>query len=94
MSMVRYFCIRDPKSFLLCDRSGRNALHLAAQYSESVELLQTLLQTDEGMADCDYDNQCVKPLGMLCIRSEFLTFHDMVACLITVNSTVEVICNG
>jgi len=45
------------------------------------------------MTDLDFNHDQV-PLGMLCIRSEFLTFHDMVACLITVNSTVEVICNG
>jgi hypothetical protein len=30
MKMVRYFSLRDPKAFLLCDQSGRCALHLAA----------------------------------------------------------------
>ena len=42
LSMVRYFCLRDPKAFLFCDQSGRCALPLAAQYSERVEQLQAL----------------------------------------------------
>jgi ankyrin repeat protein len=97
MSMVRHFCIRDPNSFLLCDQSGRCTLHLAAQYSESVDLLQTLLQINEKMTNSDFEdiyNFGIKPLGLLCRRSEFPTFHDMLACLIAVDSTVEVICDG
>jgi hypothetical protein len=99
ISMVRYFCIRDPKSFLLRDQSGRCTLHLAAQYSESVDLLQTLLQINEKMADFefeDYDNDNfgIKPLGLLCRRSEFLTFHDMLGCLIAIDSSDEMICEG
>lgn len=31
--LVRNFC--DPKAFVLCDRLGRSALHMVAQYSES-----------------------------------------------------------
>jgi hypothetical protein len=73
MSMVKYFCIRDPKAFLLCDRSTRCALHLAAEYSESVELLQTILQIDQAMTkNSIYD---LKSLGSLCRRLEFPTFH-------------------
>jgi hypothetical protein len=39
ISLVRFFCIRDPRAFASCDQSGRCALHLVAQYSERVELL-------------------------------------------------------
>lgn len=46
MEMVRYFSLRDPKAFYLFDQKGRCAIHLAVQYSESVELLQTILQID------------------------------------------------
>jgi hypothetical protein len=97
MLMVRYFCLRDPKAFLLCDRSGRSALHLAAQYSESVELLQTLLQMDETMAKSSFQNEEeheTKPLGLLCRRIEFPTFHQMIACLIEVDSSVPIIYDG
>lgn len=98
ISMVRYFCIRDPKSFFLRDNKGRCTLHLAAQYSESVDLLQTLLQINEKMTEFFsgdngyYGNS--SPLGLLCRRSEFLTFHDMLLCLIDVDNTVEVIHDG
>jgi ankyrin repeat protein len=97
MSMVRYFCIRDPKAFLLCDRSGRCALHLATQYSESVELLQMILQIDETMVNSSVQNNDeneTKPLGFLCRRPEFPTFHEMVACLVEINSSVQVIYDG
>jgi hypothetical protein len=36
-----------PEASVLCDQSGRYALHLVAQYSESLELLQDILQIDQ-----------------------------------------------
>jgi hypothetical protein len=97
MAMVKYFCIRDPKVFQLCDQSDKCALHLAAQYSESVELLQTLLQIDETMTNMeaeDEDGFSPTPIGLLCRRRDFLTFHKMVACLIAADSTSAVIVHG
>jgi hypothetical protein len=97
MAMVKYFCIRDPKVFQLCDQSDKCALHLAAQYSESVELLQTLLQIDETMTKReaeDEDGFSPTPIGLLCRRREFPTFHKMVACLIAADSTAAVIVHG
>jgi hypothetical protein len=49
MSLVRYVSLRDPKAFILCDKRNRCALHYVAQYSESLELLQTVLQIDHTM---------------------------------------------
>jgi hypothetical protein len=49
MSLVRYLSLRDPKAFILCDKRNRCALHFVAQYSESLELLQTVLQIDHTM---------------------------------------------
>jgi hypothetical protein len=101
MSMVKYICALDRDAFLLCDQSERNTLHLVAHYSESVKLLKTLLQIDEAMPTKDFctgyyydDCDSTKPLGLLCRRHEFPTFHEMVACLIAANSTAEVILDG
>jgi ankyrin repeat protein len=97
MEMVRHFCICDPKAFLLRDQSGRCTLHLAAEYSESVELLQAMLQIDVTMTKCslDSDHEMERtPLGLLCGRFEFPTFHEMVACLIGANSSVAVVYDG
>jgi hypothetical protein len=98
MSLVRYFCVRNPKAFLLCDQSGRCALHLVAQYSESVELLQCILQMDSTMTKRHFDEsgtgEETTPLGLLCRRLEFPTFDKMVSCLIEVDSTVEVIADS
>jgi hypothetical protein len=100
ISVVRYFCVRDPKAFALCDQKGRCALHLVAQYSESVELLQYILQMDSKMAIKHFDEsgtgEETTPLGLLCRRLEFPfpTFDKMVSSLIEVDSTVEVINNG
>jgi hypothetical protein len=92
MSMVKYFCLRDPKAFLLCDQSMRCTLHLAAEYSESVELLQTMLQIDHSMTKSGFYD--TRPLGFLCRRLGFPTFHRMIVCLLEVDSSVEVIYNG
>jgi hypothetical protein len=101
VSVVKHICALDRDAFLLCDQSERNTLHLASHYSESVELLQILLQIDETMpmkdfCSSDYYDDCdsTKPLGLLCRRREFPTFHEMVACLIAANSTAEVMLDG
>jgi hypothetical protein len=50
MLMLKYFCIRDLDAFHLCDWEGNSGLHLAAENSESVELLQAMLQIDVEMS--------------------------------------------
>jgi ankyrin repeat protein len=98
LSLVRYFSLRDPKAFQLCDKSGRCVLHLVARYSESLELLQEILQIDPAMTNSDseeieygYEDGRYKPLGLLCARLEF---HSMVSCLLEVDSFVEVVYDG
>jgi ankyrin repeat protein len=100
MSLVRYFCLRDPRAFALRDQSGRCALHLAAQYSESLELLQEILQIDSKMTKAMFSMQDIfhrqntTPLGLICRRLEFPSFDKMVLCLIEADSSVEVIHDG
>jgi uncharacterized cysteine cluster protein YcgN (CxxCxxCC family) len=98
LSLIRYFSLRDPKAFLLCDKYGRSPLHFVASYSESLGLLQTVLQVDQTMTKEDsvncYDDKQFKPLGLLCERCDFPIFFEMLSCLIEVDSTIEVIYNG
>jgi ankyrin repeat protein len=98
VSLVRKMCIRDPQAFVLCDHSGKSALHMVAQYSESLEVLQSILQIDHSltskMVDGPYGEIKTTPLGLLCGRSEFPSFQDMVSCLIDIDSTVKVIYDG
>jgi hypothetical protein len=91
MSLVRYFCCCDPQAFLLCDQSDRCTLHLVAQYSESVELIQTVLQIDSTMTK--KLSKDVTPLGLLS-RRYHLSTSQMVSCLIEVDSSVKVVYNG
>jgi hypothetical protein len=46
ISLVRKVCLRDPQAFVLCDREGKSAFHMVAQYSESLEVLQSVLLID------------------------------------------------
>jgi hypothetical protein len=98
VSLVRKICIRDPQAFVLCDRKGKSALHIVAQYRESLEVLQIILQIDHSLTkkkvDGPYDNFETAPLGLLCGRSDFSSFHKMFLCLIEVDSTVDVIYDG
>jgi hypothetical protein len=98
LSLIRYFSLRDPKAFLLCDKYGRSSLHLVANYSESLGLLQTILQVNQTMTKEDSINYKDKytPLGLLCERCvfDFPRFFEMLSCLIDVDSTVEVIYDG
>jgi hypothetical protein len=45
-SSDKYSRVRDPKAPVLRDQSGRCALHLVAQFSESLELLKDILRID------------------------------------------------
>jgi ankyrin repeat protein len=83
--------ILDPKPPIMYDLSGRCALHLVAQYSESLELLQNVLQIDHKMTKFVFEGNDITPLGKLCRRPHFQTFDKMVLCLIEVDSSVEVI---
>jgi hypothetical protein len=87
--------LEDPKISVLCDQSGRCALHLVAQYSESLELLQDILQIDHKMTKSTFDNEDtgdeIPPLGLLCRRRHFPTFDALVLCFIEVDSSVDVI---
>lgn len=96
MAIVRYFCLRDLKAFLLCDQRGRCTLHLAAQYSESVELLQVILQVDQTMTKnhYPYSSDKIRPLGSLCRRLEFPTFQEMFSCLVAVDNSAELVCDA
>jgi hypothetical protein len=71
---------------------------MVAQYSESLEVLQCVLQIDHSLTkkrvDGPYGGRKSTPLGLLCARSEFPSFHDMVSCLTDIDSTVGVIFDG
>jgi hypothetical protein len=103
MSLVRNLSMRDMKAFtmLVCCgeyyTDGLNTLQLAAQYSESVELLKNLLQIDQSMAkvvdhDCDgsINKRSFTSLGFLCGRPHSIIFKKMIECLLEANSSIEV----
>jgi hypothetical protein len=89
---------KEADAFIMCDESGRCALHLVAQYSESIDLLQDILRIDHKMTKmvCEIEDtgEGIIPLGLLCRRSHFATFDEMVSCLIEVDSSVRVVFNG
>lgn len=94
---IALFTLRDPKAFLLCDQSGRCVLHLVTQYSESVELLQIMLQINQSMTRSvfkDNNRYGTYPSALLCERFKFPTFLEMLTCLIEVDSSVDVIYDG
>jgi hypothetical protein len=70
---------------------------MVAQYCESLEVLQSVLQIDHSLTKRrvvgPYDIKTT-PLGLLCGRSEFPSFNKMLSCLIEVDSSVRVIYNG
>jgi ankyrin repeat protein len=89
---------REGDAFIMCDENGRCALHLVAQYSESLKLLEDILQIDHKMTQMvfEIENTGVEstPLGLLCSRPHFSTFDAMVLTLIEVDSSIEAIFNG
>eukprot|EP00596_Hydrurales_sp_CCMP1899_P002044 CAMPEP_0119048860 /NCGR_PEP_ID=MMETSP1177-20130426/61454_1 /TAXON_ID=2985 /ORGANISM="Ochromonas sp, Strain CCMP1899" /LENGTH=484 /DNA_ID=CAMNT_0007025323 /DNA_START=386 /DNA_END=1840 /DNA_ORIENTATION=- len=98
MSLVRFFCLRNPKAFLLCDQYGRSVLHLIAIHSESLELLQSMLQIDHTMTKKKLADtpagEVNTALGLLCKRIEFPSFKERFNILIQVDCSVEVICDS
>jgi hypothetical protein len=84
---------RGGDSLIMYDESDRCALHLVAQYSESLELLEDILQIDQMVSETE-DMIEITPLGLLCSRPHFSTFDAMVLTLIEVNSSIEVIFGG
>jgi hypothetical protein len=81
ISLVRKICLRDPQAFVLSDHGGKSALHMVAQYSESLDVLQSVLQIDHSLTkkwvNGPYDDIKTAPLGLLCGRSEFPSFDKM-----------------
>jgi hypothetical protein len=74
-------------------------LHLAAEYSESMELLQIFLQLDKSVTIIKAGLHCEEttsqtPLGILCGRVESTARMSMIVCLIEVDHSVEVIENA
>jgi hypothetical protein len=80
-----------------CDKSGRCALHLVAQYSESLELLENILQMDHNMNEIASESEDTgletTLLGFLCRRCHFPAFNAMVLTLTKVDSSVDGIYN-
>jgi hypothetical protein len=86
---------REGDAVIMCDESDRCALHLVAQYSESLELLEDILQIDHKMtkmvSEIEDTGVQTTPLGILCSRPHFPTFVAIVLSLMEVDSSVEVI---
>mmetsp|Transcript_32284 Transcript_32284/g.30779 ORF Transcript_32284/g.30779 Transcript_32284/m.30779 type:complete len:659 (+) Transcript_32284:169-2145(+) len=102
LPLIKFFVEQDPIAFKLSCSSEdpeslgnypSHPLHLVAEYSESTELLQILLQLDESVIKIKAADYGVPhtPLGILCGRGESSVMTDMIACLVEVDSTVEVI---
>jgi hypothetical protein len=81
-----------------CVQKCRKKGPMVAQYCESLEVLQNILQIDHLLTkkrvNGPYYDIETTPLGLLCGRSEFTLFHKMLSCLIEVDSTVKVIYDG
>jgi hypothetical protein len=93
LPLLEYFYLYNPKAISLCDRSSRNVLHVIAQYSESLELLQYMLPKCCEMTKLQSVEK-VTPLGLLCRRLEFPAFDKMASCLIEADNSVAVIYDG
>jgi ankyrin repeat protein len=100
MSLMRYLSTHNNKAYTIrvcCGESykgSRNALQLAAQFSESVDLIRDLMQIDQSMTNKveSYSNQrSVTALGFLCGRSHSTSFNEIYELLIAANSSVEVV---
>jgi hypothetical protein len=98
LSLIRFLVEHNPMAFNARCSSDITIypLHLAAEYSESIELLQILFQLDKSvakiMAGSHYEDQTPHtPLGILCGRKESTARMDMIQCLIEVDSSVKVV---
>lgn len=105
MSLLSFFLKIHPGAFIISvggiEQHYREfqvyPLHIAAKYSESVEVLQKLLQVDTKITSTStnashYPNEFA--LGLLCKREEFPGFRDMLSCLLIVDSSTVVIENA
>jgi hypothetical protein len=78
-------------------KGGTNALQLAVEHSESVELLKNLLQTDSSLTKTAHQFSGLAkpktPLGFLCGKRAFSLnlFNEMFDCLLSANSSVKVV---
>lgn len=94
MSLVQFFCLHNPRAFRLCDRNGRSALRLVAMFSESFELLQSMLEIEHMATNKRLPNLPETALGELCRRPEFPYFKEMLTSFIEVDSSADIICDG
>lgn len=109
MSLLLYFLKVHPKAFSISvggiiggsDVSNLfqdfYPLHIAAEYSESLKVLQILLQVATEVASILTNDSAwhgFYPLGLLCKREEFPEFWDMLSCLLEVDSSPRVIENA
>jgi ankyrin repeat protein len=69
-------------------------LHFAAAYSESVEVLQMLLQVNANITSMRTNSSGEFPLGLLCRREEFPGFWVMVSCLLKEDCSDAVVENA
>jgi hypothetical protein len=91
--LTHRFSKRKGDEFIKCDESGKCALHLVAQYSVSLELLEEFLQIDYKMikmvSKSENAGEETTPLGFLCRRRHFPTFDAMVLTLTEVDSSMD-----
>jgi hypothetical protein len=70
---------------VLCNNKGKSALHMAAQYCESLEVLQTVLQIDHSLTkkrvNGPYNDIETTPLGLLCGRSVKVIYNGVLQCM-------------
>jgi hypothetical protein len=83
---------REGDTVIICDESSLYALHLVAQYSESLELLEDILQIDHNITKMVSESEDIGEettlLGFLCRRCHFPAFDAMVLTLTEVDSSV------
>jgi hypothetical protein len=102
LSLIRFLVGHNSMAFLKSRSSVHEEaeeyeiypLHLAAKHSQSIELLQILLQLDQSVTkkkSASYGKIPHTPLGILCGRGESPVVMDMILCLIKVDRSVEVI---
>lgn len=102
LSLIRFLIIHNPNAFnqsCLFDNNfnlehSRYPLHLSSEYSQSVELLQILLQLDVSVTKKKTSSHGMTPLAVLCTRKPFSAQVNMIHCLLDVDNTIEVIGNA
>jgi hypothetical protein len=104
--LVRFLSLRDSKTFTMRVCGGRaylggmNSLQLAAEHSESVDLIMNLMQIDHMMLKEGVQNHSntlegsVSAFGFLCRRSHFISFNEMYECLLAADNSIGVVDDG